>query len=256
MCVMVFLGTSCLLSFLWTFCVILLFVMLLKKNNCSIWMFCSLKSRALLWMHKCVSASLSKRQSPFVPTASHILGHTAASWPQLHGTQGKKREKQGSVGGHPPPVRELHIKWNLICNNAVSISLFDQNSHVCVRYPLYSCDLHVHAVQNKRGSVPNQLLLVRTTLTITERGGGWRRGSAAGISSWGQTRKHESYEKGCRIWWQCWKKKRIKETWVELKTACRYKEKVLNVMWMIWGWINCHSLKDDAFKPVLKCIYS
>lgn len=65
-----------------------------EKKNCSIRMCCSLKSRALLWMHECVSASLSKRQSPFVPTASHILGHTAASWPQLHGTQGKKREKQ------------------------------------------------------------------------------------------------------------------------------------------------------------------
>lgn len=60
-----------------------------KKKICSIQLCCSVKSWVLLWMYECVSAPLLERQSPFVPTASHMLGHTAAPWPELHGTEEK-----------------------------------------------------------------------------------------------------------------------------------------------------------------------
>lgn len=49
-----------------------------KKMICSIQLCCGVKSRVLLWMYECVSAPLLERQSPFVLTASHMLGHTAA----------------------------------------------------------------------------------------------------------------------------------------------------------------------------------
>lgn len=83
----------------------------------------------------CVRVFCRRDRARLFPTASHMLGHTAALCPQLHGTQGKKKGKtntSGSVGGHPLSVRELHVKWNIIFNNSVLISLFDWNSRVCV----------------------------------------------------------------------------------------------------------------------------
>lgn len=101
----------------------------------SIRMCCSVKSRALLWMHECVSAFFVEETEPVCSRQHHTcwvtLLHCVHNFME-HREKKEKTNTSGSVGGHPLSVRELHVKWNIIFNNSVLISLFDWNSCVCV----------------------------------------------------------------------------------------------------------------------------
>lgn len=51
------------------------------------------KQGAIVDARVCVRVFCRRDRARLFPTASHMLGHTAALCPQLHGTQGKKKGK-------------------------------------------------------------------------------------------------------------------------------------------------------------------
>lgn len=114
----------------------------------------------------CVCAFVGETEPVCSDSITHAGSHcgtlTWTSW----NTGKKGNNTAGSVGGPPSFVRAAHEKWNWTLKTPnewtkswflVDGSPYDNSNTrmcvcVCVQWPLCSCNLHVHAVQNKTGS--------------------------------------------------------------------------------------------------------